>query len=112
MRVLGFMTGTSLDAVDMAVLETDGEAIQGFGPAGEKKLDPAVRALLEAAIDALRLKWPGDPIPASFAPAAAAVAAEHVAAGRGVHARARHPAGRPRPDRAAGPDGAARAAGA
>ena len=81
MRVLGFMTGTSLDAVDMAVLETDGEEIIGLGPAGEKKLDPGVRALLEAAIaDALRLK-PGDPIPASFAPAAAAIAAEHVAAG-------------------------------
>ena len=81
MRVLGFMTGTSLDAVDMAVLETDGEEILELGPAGEKKLDPAVRALVEAAIgDALRLKA-GDPIPASFAPAAAAIAAEHVAAG-------------------------------
>jgi anhydro-N-acetylmuramic acid kinase len=81
MRVLGFMTGTSLDAVDMAVLETDGEEITGLGPAGEKKLDPAVRAQVEAAIgDALRLKA-GDPIPASFAPAAAAIAAEHVAAG-------------------------------
>jgi len=81
MRVLGFMTGTSLDAVDMAVLETDGEDIIGLGPAGEKKLDPAARGLLEAAIaDALRLKA-GDPTPASFAPAAAAVAAEHIAAG-------------------------------
>jgi anhydro-N-acetylmuramic acid kinase len=81
MRVLGFMTGTSLDAVDMAVVETDGEEITGLGPAGEKKLDPAVRALVERAIaDALRLKA-GDATPASFAPAAAAIAAEHVAAG-------------------------------
>src|SRR5580704_3181755 len=81
MRVLGFMTGTSLDAVDMAVVETDGEEITGLGPAGEKKLDPAARVLVERAIaDALRLKA-GDPIPASFAPAAAAIAAEHVAAG-------------------------------
>ena len=38
MRVLGFMSGTSLDAVDMAILETNGETIQGFGPAGERKL--------------------------------------------------------------------------
>src|SRR5438445_4460035 len=30
MRVLGFMTGTSLDAVDMAILETDGETIAAF----------------------------------------------------------------------------------
>ena len=34
MRVLGFMTGTSLDACDMAILETDGETIAAFGPAG------------------------------------------------------------------------------
>jgi len=81
MRVLGFMTGTSLDAVDMAVLETDGEEITGLGPAGEKKLAPGARAMVEAAIaDALRLKA-GDPTPSSFAPAAAAIAAEHVAAG-------------------------------
>jgi anhydro-N-acetylmuramic acid kinase len=89
MRVLGFMTGTSLDAVDMAVLETDGEEILGLGPAGEKKLDPAARALIEAAIgDALRLKA-GDPTPASFAPAAAAIAAEHVAAGDAFMAKHR-----------------------
>jgi len=82
MRVLGFMTGTSLDAVDMAVVETDGEEIIGLGPAGEKKLDPEVRALVESAIaDALRLRA-GDPTPASFAPAAAAIAAEHIHAGR------------------------------
>jgi len=80
MRVLGFMTGTSLDAVDMAVIETDGEELLELGPAGEKKLDPSVRTLLEAAIaDALKLKE-GDPTPPSFEAAAAAVAAEHIAA--------------------------------
>jgi len=82
MRVLGFMTGTSLDAVDMAILETDGEAISGFGPAGEKKLDPAVRALIEEAIVAGR-SWPvGMPAPAAFATAAAAIAEEHLATAR------------------------------
>ena len=35
MRVLGFMTGTSLDGIDMAILETDGETLNGFGPAAE-----------------------------------------------------------------------------
>ena len=80
MRVLGFMTGTSLDAVDMAVIETDGEELLELGPAGEKKLDPSVRSLLEVAIaDALKLKE-GDPTPESFAAAAAGVAAEHIAA--------------------------------
>jgi anhydro-N-acetylmuramic acid kinase len=80
MRVLGFMTGTSLDAVDMAVVETDGETILGFGPAGERKLDPATRASVEAAIEAAR-GWPwGAPAPAAFAAAALAVAEAHRAA--------------------------------
>jgi anhydro-N-acetylmuramic acid kinase len=86
-RVLGFMTGTSLDAVDMAVLETDGEEILSFGPAGEKKLDPVVRAIVEDAI-AAAFDWPaGSPEPEIFAHAAAAVAAEHVAAGAAFMAR-------------------------
>ncbi len=83
------MTGTSLDAVDMAVLETDGEQITGFGPAGEKKLDPAVRAKVEAAIEAA-FRWPvGAPEPEAFAIAAAAIAAEHVAAAQGFMAEHR-----------------------
>jgi anhydro-N-acetylmuramic acid kinase len=77
MRVLGFMTGTSLDAVDMAVLETDGETIQAFGPAGERKLSDPVRDLLLEATKAA-LAWPrGAPRPAIFAEAEAAIANEH-----------------------------------
>jgi anhydro-N-acetylmuramic acid kinase len=80
MRVLGFMSGTSLDAVDMAVLDTDGEAILAFGPAGERKLSHETRALVEAATADART-WPWDaPEPASFAPAARAVAEEHLRA--------------------------------
>jgi anhydro-N-acetylmuramic acid kinase len=82
MRVLGFMSGTSLDAVDMAILETDGETIHAFGPAGERKLTPATRAAAQAATDAARA-WPrGEPDPAEFAPAARTVAEEHLAAAR------------------------------
>jgi len=78
MRILGFMTGTSLDAVDMAVLETDGEDIQAFGPAGERKLREATRDLLLEATDQARA-WPrGSPEPAIFARAARAVADEHL----------------------------------
>ncbi len=80
MRVLGFMTGTSLDAVDMAVLQTDGEQVTGFGPAGEETLDEVVRAPIEAAIAAAR-DWPMDaPPPPAFARAARAVADLHLAA--------------------------------
>jgi anhydro-N-acetylmuramic acid kinase len=80
MRVLGFMTGTSLDAVDMAVLETDGETISAFGPAGERKLSEATRDIMLAATHEA-LKWPrGAPAPAIFAEAARAGAEEHFAA--------------------------------
>ncbi|MFN3514613.1 MAG: anhydro-N-acetylmuramic acid kinase [Phenylobacterium sp.] len=83
MRVLGFMTGTSLDACDMAVLETDGETISAFGPAGERKLSEPLRELLLAATQAA-LAWPrGAPEPEIFAEAAAAVAQEHFEAAEG-----------------------------
>jgi anhydro-N-acetylmuramic acid kinase len=92
MRVLGFMSGTSLDAVDMAVLDTDGEQILGFGPAGERKLDPNVRALVQHATDDARFWAWGAPEPASFAPAAKAVAEEHLHAARNfMHAHGLQP---------------------
>jgi len=80
MLVLGFMTGTSLDAVDMAVLDTDGETIFEFGPAGERKLGDATRdVVLEATRQALAWER-GAPEPAIFAHAAEMVAEEHFAA--------------------------------
>jgi anhydro-N-acetylmuramic acid kinase len=82
MRILGFMSGTSLDAIDMAILETDGETIQAFGPAGEKTLDPATRDIVQQAVSAA-LAWPrGAPAPAVFAQAARAVALAHLAAAK------------------------------
>jgi len=80
MRVLGFMTGTSLDAVDIAVLETDGDEIFDFGPAGERNLTDATReVMLEATKAALTWKR-GAPEPAIFAHAARVGAEEHFAA--------------------------------
>ena len=83
MRVLGFMSGTSLDAVDMAVLETDGETIAAFGPAGERKLSEATRALALEATEAAKGWARGTPPPAVFADAARAVADEHFDAAEG-----------------------------
>ena len=80
LRVLGFMTGTSLDAVDMAVIETDGENIISFGPAGEMKLDAETRAVVEDAIEDA-LDWERDEEePDSFEDARMAVADAHLAA--------------------------------
>lgn len=81
MRVLGFMTGTSLDAVDMAILETDGETISAFGPAGDRPLTDATREIMLEATQAA-LSWPrGEPEPAVFAQAHLAGAREHFEAG-------------------------------
>jgi anhydro-N-acetylmuramic acid kinase len=74
------MSGTSLDAVDMAVLETDGETISAFGPAGERKLSDYTRNLALAATWVAKA-WPrGSPEPMEFAPCARAVAEEHYSA--------------------------------
>jgi len=76
------MTGTSLDAVDMAVLETDGETISAFGPAGERKLSEPVRDLMLRATE-VALRWArGEPEPPVFAEAALAAAEEHFAAAK------------------------------
>lgn len=82
MRVLGFMTGTSLDAVDMAVIETDGTRLIGFGPAGETKLDPSTRAVLESAMTAARGWTWGAPAPPIFAVADLEIARVHERAAR------------------------------
>ena len=46
---IGLMTGTVLDGmIDIALIRTDGEAVQGFGPWTLAPYPPATRALLGA----------------------------------------------------------------
>jgi anhydro-N-acetylmuramic acid kinase len=52
MKVIGLMSGTSLDGVDAAVLETDGETVQEFGPSLTLPYPPELRERLRAAIEA------------------------------------------------------------
>lgn len=79
-RVLGFMTGTSLDGVDLAVLETDGEAQIAFGPWDEQPMPPDTRNLLEATIKAA-LGWKRDaPEPTIFNEARRAIVDCHLQA--------------------------------
>ncbi len=63
MRILGFMSGTSLDAIDMAILETDGEEIAAFGPSGEAPLPETLRGLCVEAAQAARSWARGSPEP-------------------------------------------------
>lgn len=56
----GFMSGTSLDAVDAALILTDGEDILDFGPTAERPFTTAERQGLERATEAARAwNWGG-----------------------------------------------------
>src|SRR5688572_11406661 len=52
MRAIGLMSGTSLDGVDAALIETDGEVIEAFGPSLYRPYSEAERAVLRAALAA------------------------------------------------------------
>ncbi len=49
---IGLMSGTSLDGVDVALIETDGEKITRFGPTGYHPYADAERVLLRSALAA------------------------------------------------------------
>lgn len=50
LTAIGLMSGTSLDGVDVALIETDSERIVRPGPAGYRPYAPAERALLRQAL--------------------------------------------------------------
>lgn len=68
-RALGAMSGTSLDGVDAAVIETDGERILAFGETAYRPYRAAEREVLRAALG----RWEG----AEVAAAAEVVLAAH-----------------------------------
>ncbi|EAR50581.1 hypothetical protein OG2516_04556 [Oceanicola granulosus HTCC2516] len=51
------MSGTSLDGVDAAVIETDGHEVLGFGPTGYRAYTPTDREILRGGLG----RWPGEP---------------------------------------------------
>jgi len=50
LTALGLMSGTSLDGVDVALIETDGRRIKSFGPCGYRPYTEAERSLLRRAL--------------------------------------------------------------
>lgn len=71
-RALGMMSGTSLDGVDAALIETDGRRIAGFGRSAYRAYSGNESGLLHAALG----QWPGGP---DVAEAAALSVAAHAA---------------------------------
>tara|TARA_R110001592_G_scaffold299599_2_gene570653 strand:+ start:248 stop:1378 length:1131 start_codon:yes stop_codon:yes gene_type:complete len=58
--IAGFMSGTSLDATDAALILTDGERVLEFGPVAERKYTAKERQVLQDATDAARAwNWIG-----------------------------------------------------
>lgn len=89
MKIIGLMSGTSLDGVDAALLETDGETVTSFGPGLETPFIADERAVLQAAVDAaLAWRFKG-PEPAVFADAERVLTDTHARAVEAVCARAR-----------------------
>lgn len=60
-RALGAMSGTSLDGVDGAVVETDGERIMSFGESRYRAFSDGERTVLRAALG----HWQGDAVEAA-----------------------------------------------
>nr|WP_321510501.1 anhydro-N-acetylmuramic acid kinase [uncultured Hyphomonas sp.] len=74
----GFMSGTSLDAVDAALILTDGEQVFEFGATAERKYSPEERQILQAATDAARAwNWSGPQPVEAFEVARAIVTQTH-----------------------------------
>lgn len=88
MLVMGYMSGTSLDGVDVALIETDGERIEAFGPTALIAFSSVERGAIEQATrDAL--VWNGHGAePPSFGEAATVIERLHVRAGERVIAQA------------------------
>ena len=51
MKAIGLMSGTSIDGVDVALIDTDGEEISSFGPFMTRPYSEAERDLLLGALD-------------------------------------------------------------
>ena len=61
LRTIGLMSGTSLDGVDAALVETDGITIAAFGPTLTIPYDDALRADLRSLLDHAPTLRPDDP---------------------------------------------------
>jgi anhydro-N-acetylmuramic acid kinase len=87
-KVIGLMSGTSLDGVDAALLETDGEGVARPGLGLTVPYQDETRALLRAALDEARAVAQGAPVPQSIREAERRLTEVHAEAVKALLARA------------------------
>jgi anhydro-N-acetylmuramic acid kinase len=83
-KVIGLMSGTSLDGIDAAVLETDGENVVVPGPARSIPYEPAMRAMLRDALESAKTVAAGARVPDNIRRAEKALTECHIAAVNGL----------------------------
>jgi anhydro-N-acetylmuramic acid kinase len=80
MRAIGLMSGTSMDGVDVALIDTDGEGRISFGPQASFAYEEADRVLLRGALDDAAAMHDRAARPGRLGAAEAMITARHASA--------------------------------
>ena len=80
MRAIGLMSGTSMDGIDVALIETDGERVESFGPSATHFYNEYEEGVLRAAMEAAPALRGRDERPVAIAHAEKVVTTLHAAA--------------------------------